>query len=324
MEQPETKKIPVGISACLLGANVRHDGGHKRSQFCTDVLSQYFEFHGVCPEAASGFGTPRRAMHLVETATGIRLRDTHKKGQKAPIDRTPKMAEFTQHYLPSARNLRGFILMQKSPSCGLERVRIYNDQEELLHRNGSGLFASELKKHWPLLPLEEAGRLHDERICENFIERVYVYDDWMRLIETGLTPETLLDFHSRHKFQLLAHDQAIYRQLGPLLANFKGKDLNVISDDYIQAAMRAMTRLATPGAYVNAMQHLTGYLRDSMDKADYAIIHEYINAYQLGHVPLVVPMILIRNGQNHVQQPYLAKQNILNPYPDTLGLRNRL
>ena len=312
-------RIPVGISACLQGQEVRHDGGHKHSRYCTEVLSRYFRFRSLCPEMGAGLATPRPAMHLVDTGQGVRLRAT--RGDK---DFTDLMEGFVAGALDGLADLRGFVLMAKSPSCGMERIRVYREDGEVGRRDASGLFAGALMERYPLMPVEEEGRLNDDRLRENFVERVFIYDDWCRLREAGLTPGGLIEFHSRHKFQLLAHCEATYRRLGPMLADLKNRPLDEIADDYIAAFMPAMAKRISPGAHVNTMLHLVGFLRDQLEQADLTLIHEQIEAYRRGEVPLVVPMTLLRGAQSKVGQPYLARQRYLNPYPDALGLRNRV
>lgn len=311
--------IPVGISACLLGLPVRHDGGHKHARYCTEVLANYFDFRSLCPEMGAGLSAPRKAMHLARRGEQVRLLTTD--GQR---DLTPLMQGFIASTLPLLGRLRGFILMAKSPSCGMERIRLYDERGQVLHRDAQGLFAADLQQAYPLLPVEEAGRLNDDSLRENFIERVFLYDDWCQRVEQGLTPASLIDFHSRHKFQLLAHCQNTYRQLGPLLADLKARPLEEIAADYIAALMAAMKKQVSRGAHVNTLQHLSGFLRDALEPADRALINEQIEAYQQGLVPLVVPMTLLRGALKKAPQPYLAKQDYLVPYPDALGLRNRV
>lgn len=312
-------KIPVGISACLLGLEVRHDKGHKHSRYCTGVLSRYFEFRSLCPEMGAGLSAPRKAMHLKETGEGLRLITTD--GRR---DYTDLMNDFIERALPGLAPLRGYILMAKSPSCGMARVRVYNDGGHVQHRDASGLFAAALQSRYPLMPLEEEGRLNDDALRENFIERVFLYDDWCQLREQGLTARRLIDFHSRHKFQLLAHCQKTYRQLGPLLSDLKARPLDAIAEDYIHAFMAAMKKQVSRGAHVNTLQHLAGFLREELSDTDRALINEQIDAYLRGDVPLIVPMTLLRGGMRKVHQPYLEQQGYLSPYPDDLGLRNRV
>ena len=320
-------RIPVGISACLMGLEVRHDKGHKHSRYCTEVLSSYFEFRSLCPEMGAGMPVPRKAMHLVEPARteqeqgseALRLLTTD--GER---DCTALMQDFIDRTLPSLAPLRGYILMAKSPSCGMERIRVYNVAGNVQRRDASGLFAAALAERYPLMPLEEEGRLNDATLRENFIERVFLYDDWCQMMERGLTAQQLIDFHSRHKFQLLAHCQKTYRELGPMLADMKARPLEDIARDYIQAVMTAMKKRVSRGAHVNTLQHLAGFLRQDLGDADRALINEQIDAYLREEVPLVVPMTLLRGALRKTDQPYLAQQRYLSPYPDPLGLRNRV
>lgn len=312
-------KIPVGISACLLGMEVRHDKGHKRSRYCTDVLSRYFTFRSLCPEMGAGMSAPRKAMHLTEEGGVVRMETTDGKR-----DVTPLMNDFIQRSVPELSSLRGFILTAKSPSCGMERIRHYTPEGNVLHRDGEGLFAAALKREYPLMPLEEAGRLNDDALRENFIERVFLYDDWCQMVEAGLTPKGLIEFHSRHKFQLLAHCQKTYRRLGPLLADLKSGSLEAIAEEYIDGVMLAMKKQVSRGAHVNTLQHLTGFLREDLSQEDRTHINDQIQAYLREEVPLVVPMTLLRGALRKVHLPYVNAQRYLTPYPDALGLRNRV
>ncbi|OEY65472.1 YbgA family protein [Marinobacter sp. X15-166B] len=312
-------KIPVGISACLLGREVRHDGGHKHSRYCTEVLARHFEFHAVCPELESGMGVPRPAIHLREFGTEVRLIES--KGER---DFSAPMEQFIAGALPRLGHLRGYILMAKSPSCGMERIKVHNQAGRVIRRDGRGLFAAALMQAYPSMPVEEEGRLNDDQLKENFIERVFVYDDWLRNVAAELTPKALIDFHTRHKFQLLAHNEKIYRQLGPLLADLKAQPLEALADTYIRGFMTAMTRLVSRGSHVNAMQHLAGYLKDGMPAEDRKMLGEQIEAYHRGELPLIVPMTLLRMAQRREPIAYLSIQDYLSPYPEELGLRNRV
>lgn len=312
--------IPVGISTCLLGKEVRHDGGHKHSRYCTQVLSKHFEFRSICPELEAGLGVPRPAIHLREYPEGLRLVET-----KGTADHTDAMQSFIDEVMPSLANLRGYILMAKSPSCGMERIKVHNEEGRVVHRDGRGMFAEALIKAFPLMPVEEEGRLNDDMLRENFIERVFAYDDWMQNVAGDkLSPQALIEFHTRHKFQLLAHSERIYRQLGPMLGDLKSGPLPDLADRYIHAFMEAMSQKVSRGSHVNAMQHLMGYLRDSMAEEDRKVLMEQIEAYHRGEIPLVVPMTLLRMAQRREPVDYLNTQQYLTPYPDELGLRNKV
>lgn len=312
--------IPVGISTCLLGKEVRHDGGHKHSRYCTQVLSQHFDFQSICPELEAGLGVPRPAIHLREHPDGMRLIET-----KGSADHTDAMQELVNRIMPDLANLRGYILMAKSPSCGMERIKVHNPEGQVVRRDGQGMFAVALMRAYPLMPVEEEGRLNDDALRENFIERVFAYDDWMQNVAGGnLSAKALIEFHTRHKFQLLAHSEKIYRQLGPMLANLKSEALETIASRYIQGFMEAMTKRVSRGSHINVMQHLVGYLRDAMEGEDRKVLMEQIEAYGRGEVPLIVPMTLLRMAQRREPADYLKLQQYLTPYPDGLGLRNKV
>lgn len=313
-------EIPVGISACLLGREVRHDGGHKHSRFCTQVLARHFQFRSICPELEAGLGVPRPAIHLRQFADGLRLIES-----KGTADHTPAMQDFIRTVLPTLADLRGYILMAKSPSCGMERIRIHNEEGQVTSRDGRGMFAQSLMEAYPLMPVEEEGRLNDDALRENFIERVFAYDDWMQNVAgASLSARALIEFHTRHKFQLLAHSEKIYRELGPMLGDLKSEPLAQIADRYIHQFMTAMAKIVSRGSHVNALQHLMGYLRDALGDEDRKVLVEQIEAYHRGEVPLVVPMTLLRMAQRREPVDYLHTQQYLTPYPDELGLRNRV
>ena len=313
-------KIPVGISTCLLGKEVRHDGGHKHSRYCTQVLSRYFDFRSICPELEAGLGVPRPAIHLREYDDGLKLVET-----KGAEDHTESMQGFIDQVMPTLTDLRGYILMAKSPSCGMERIKVHNADGNVTRRDGRGMFAEALIASYPLMPVEEEGRLNDDQLRENFIERVFAYDDWMQNVAgERLAPQALIEFHTRHKFQLLAHSERIYRQLGPMLGDLKSEPLAAIADRYIHQFMEAMTQRVSRGSHVNAMQHLMGYLRDVLEDEERKVLLEQIDAYHRGEVPLVVPMTLLRMAQRREPIDYLTSQHYLSPYPDDLGLRNRI
>ncbi|BES72719.1 DUF523 and DUF1722 domain-containing protein [Marinobacter nanhaiticus D15-8W] len=319
METSAMGNIPVGISACLLGNPVRHDGGHKHSRFCTGVLSRYFDFRSICPELEAGLGVPRPTIHLRELDNGLRLTES-----KGMTDHTDAMRNWIDSRLPQLADLRGYILMAKSPSCGMERIKVHNEKGRVIHREGRGLFAEALMQAYPLMPVEEEGRLNDAHLRENFIERVYAYDDWMRTMEEGPTRAGLVAFHTRHKFQLMAHCEKTYRILGRLIADQKSEAVEAVAERYIQLFMDAMGKKIRRGAHANVMQHMMGFLRNALSPSDRQVISEQIDAYQREEVPLVVPMTLLRMAQRREPVDYLARQDYLNPYPEDLGLRNRV
>lgn len=307
----------LGISACLTGAAVRHDGGHRHARFCTGELARFVTLQPLCPEVAAGLGVPRPAMQLRQRQEGIRLVE-----RRSGEDHTPALERWAAETLPTLATLSGFILMGKSPSCGMARVRGYNEDGSLRDAAQQGVFARALQQHFPLLPVEEAGRLNDPVLRENFIARVFVYHDWQHT--QPRTPAALIAFHTRHKLQLLAHSQQAYRALGKLLGNLRTQALNALAEEYIREMMAALATPARRGAHVNVLQHIAGYFRGRIDADERQAMQEQIGAYLRGEVPLIVPVTLLRQWLRRAPDRYLAGQAYLHPYPDALGLRNSL
>jgi len=316
-------KIPVGISACLTGQPVRFNGGHKRSRFCTDVLSQYFAFRPVCPEVAIGMGTPREPIRLISsTPTSDDIRAV---GVDNPdVDVTSELRHYASDVAAKQQDLCGFIFMQKSPSCGLFGVKRYlpNGHPE---GKAQGIFAQQFSQLNPLLPVEEAGRLNDAGLRENFMVRVFTYREWQRFREEPVTAARLIDFHSRYKYLVMAHSLVMYKETGRLLSNLTG-DLNAVADKYFELLMTGLAKPASRKMHTNTMMHLQGYLKNLMSAADKAELENLIHEYRRGIVPLVVPLTLLKHHLNHHGEAnrYAREQVYLNPHPYELGLRNQL
>lgn len=311
--------IRVGISSCLLGEEVRFDGGHKRDAYVTGTLSQFFEFVPLCPEAAVGLGIPRQPIRLVRRGDGVRA-----VGVKDPgLDPTDALAEFGRQTASGLGDVSGYILKNNSPSCGMERVRIYSEKG-MPERKGVGIFAAALMDALPLLPVEEEGRLGDPVLRENFIERVFVYHRWQRLAEAGLSPGGLVDFHADHKYLIMAHSQAAYRELGRMVADAGSADLSVLADRYVAKLMSTLRKPASARQHVNVLHHLMGYLKRYLDADDRAELVEMIQQYRDGLVPLIVPITLLRHHFRRHPVAYVDRQHYLVPHPKELMLRNRI
>lgn len=316
--EPEAR-IPVGISSCLLGESVRYDGGHKRDTFLVDVLGKHFEFVPYCPEVAIGMGTPRPAIRL--TGDPSRPRAVGVKDES--IDVTEEILDYARSVAATLPRICGYVLKRGSPSCGMERVKVYNGKG-MPSASTSGLYAGVLMESLPLLPMEEEGRLGDAVLRESFVTRVYVYDRWLRLCEAGLTAGGLVDFHTRHKFLLLSHSEVHYRHLGRLVAGAGKADLEALADEYIATLMEGLKRRATRRRHSNVLQHIMGYLKRSIDAGDKEELARIIDEYRRGTIPLVVPMKLIEHHFRRHPDEYMALQVYLNPHPAELGLRNYL
>jgi uncharacterized protein YbgA (DUF1722 family)/uncharacterized protein YbbK (DUF523 family) len=312
------RRIPVGISSCLLGEQVRYNGGHKRSRYCLDVLADCFEFEPFCPEMAIGLGVPREPIRLVGEADEVpRARGTVDQS----IDVTEPLLASGYRIARERSHLRGYILMKGSPSCGMERVKVY-------HPNGmpntadAGVFVRALRETNPVLPVEEEARLNDAVLRENFIARVFAYDDWKTTVEADPSYHNLIQFHSRQKYLLMAHHYQGYRELGRYLANAHELPLEQAMDEYLRGFMAHMSHKATRKTHTNVLMHMLGYLKKSIDAQCKQELLEGIEQYRLGQVPLVVPLALLKHYLKRFGGDYICEQTYLNPYPHELGLRN--
>lgn len=310
------KKIPIGISSCLLGQNVRYDGGNKRDSYITGTLSAYFDFHPFCPEVGIGLGTPRPTLHLVKIDNALRC-----VGIKDPkIDVTDQLRSYAKQQQNFFADLCGYILKKGSPSCGMERVKVYTGVHA--HKNGVGIYAEELMRLNPLLPVEEEGRLGDPGLRENFIQRIYVLYRWKALLAEGLTASSLTHFHARHKLIIMSHED--YRDLGQLLAGLTKANLITIAEQYILQLMTTLKKPSSRKNHVNVLQHIQGYLKKALSADDKAELCEVIERYRNGYIPLIVPLTLLKHHFRKSPDPYIEESYYMSPYPQELQLINQL
>ncbi len=310
------KKIPIGISSCLLGQNVRFDGGHKRDSYIVGTLGEYFDFHAICPEVAIGLGTPRPTIHLVKIADSIRC-----VGIKEPEnDVTERLRDYAAELRPIHADLCGYIVKKDSPSCGMARVKVFTGGQP--HRNGVGIYTEEMMRNNPLMPVEEEGRLGDAGLRENFIQRVYVLHRWKQMLEKGLTVSGLTAFHARHKLIIMSHGD--YRDMGKLIAAATKEDLAVVAGQYILLLMTVLKTVVNRANHVNVLQHIQGYLKKELTAGDKAELCEMIERYRRGEIPLIVPLTLLKHHFRKAPDPYIENSYYMSPYPQELSLINEL
>jgi uncharacterized protein YbgA (DUF1722 family)/uncharacterized protein YbbK (DUF523 family) len=316
----DQRPIRIGISACLLGESVRFDGGHKRDSFLTETFGRFVEWVPVCPEVECGLGTPREAMRLVRGDPGVRLLTV-----KTGVDLTLAMERFSHRRVAELgrEDLSGYVLKKDSPSCGLQRVKVY-DARRPPDRSGRGLFAAALVAAFPHLPVEEEGRLSDPRLRDNFIGRVFAYWRLRGLFRARWTVGDLVRFHTAQKLLLLSHSTEAYRHLGRLVAAAREISRRDLQERYVDGFMRALAQLATPRRHTNVLQHMAGYFKNELHAASKRELADTITDYRLGFVPLVVPLTLIRHQVRMLNVTYLAAQTYLQPHPKELMLRNHV
>ncbi|MGH1460945.1 MAG: YbgA family protein [Neptuniibacter sp.] len=319
MERENEKRlIPVGISSCLLGHEVRYDGGHKRSKYCLNILSDCFEFVPFCPEVSIGLTVPREPIRLVGRSDSPRV-----VGVKNPeLDVTDKLTAYADSVSESHKELSGYILMKGSPSCGMERVKVYHENG-MPNEAGSGVYAAQIMRNNPALPVEEEARLNDPVLRENFITRVFVYSCWQDEVMQSPSLHEVLQFHSRHKYQLMAHSYTGYKKLGQYLANeAPKKPIAEVLSEYILELMGHLKNRANRKTHTNTLIHIMGYLKRDIDSETKQDLLEAIEQYRNSQVNLVVPLALLKHYLKRHGSDYINSQAYLNPYPYELGLRN--
>mgnify|MGYP000250572184 FL=1 len=314
-------KIKVGISSCLLGEKVRFDSGHKKNAYVTDTLNDYFEFTPFCPEVSIGLGIPRETIRLVTVDEEIRC-----VGTKSPdLDVTEELYQSADDQRGWHAELSGYILKKDSPSCGMERVKLYKGIEkgQMAEKSGVGLYAKRLMENFPHLPIEEEGRLSDPRLRENFIQRVYIYSRWQEMEHKGFTLAGLQAFHAQHKYIFMSHNQNEGRILGASLAN-SDKDIETLALDYLGLMMTLLKSIATVKNHVNTLQHIQGYLKNDLDAGDKEELRATIEDYQRFLLPLIVPITLLRHHFRRHPKGYIENSYYLKPHPGELMLLNNI
>lgn len=320
MNNSAQKRPRVGISTCLLGFKVRYDGGHKLDHFLKDTLGKFVDWVHVCPEMEAGFGIPREAFRLVGEVESPRLVTS-----RTAQDVTDRMMAWTQQRLTGLEDesLCGFVFKAKSPSSGMERVKVYNPKG-IPVKQGVGIFARAFMQHFPNLPVEEEGRLHDMVLRENFVVRVFAYSRWRELLQNNPSLGGLVDFHSRHKLLFMAHQPTLATELGGFVARASQRDLDEALAEYEERFMDLLRHRATKKSHTNVLHHVMGYFKKQLSRDEKEELLEVIENYRLGMLPLIVPLTLLNHYQRLYPHNYLERQVYLDPGPLELQLRNHV
>jgi len=311
------EKVKIGISSCLLGNPVRWNAGHKLDRFLTNTLGQFVEYVPVCPEVEAGFGIPRESLRLVGDPERPRLVTF-----KTKTDLTDQMNRWAQKRVRELEkeDLCGFIFKSDSPSSGMIRVKVYSEKG-MPRKIGVGMFARAFMEHFPRIPVEDDGRLHDPAIRENYIERIFTLRRWRDVADNPPKMGKLVDFHTRNKLLLLSHSQKHYRLMGQLVANAQKMPLKELYDQYEQELLAALALKTTLRKNNNVLQHLMGYFKKQLTSDEKQELLEVFGQYNREYVPLLVPLTLINHYVRKYDQPYLKTQTYLNPHPLELKLR---
>jgi uncharacterized protein YbgA (DUF1722 family)/uncharacterized protein YbbK (DUF523 family) len=310
----------LGISSCLLGNPVRWNAGHKLDRFLTNTLGQFVDYVPVCPEVEAGFGVPRESMRLVGDPQNPRLITF-----KSKMDHTDQMLRWARKRVKALEkeDLHGFIFKSDSPSSGMIRVKVYTEKGMPV-KKGVGMFAREFMAHFPLIPAEDDGRLHDAKIRENFIERIFALRRWRERLASGRHMGNLVDFHTRNKLLILSHSPKHYKVMGKLVAEGKQMPMNKLYAQYETTLMEALTLKTTTKKNLNVLQHLMGYFKKQLSSDEKQELLDVFEQYRNEYVPLMVPLTLINHFVRKYDQPYLKLQTYLNPHPVELKLRTHV
>jgi len=313
--------MKLGISACLLGHEVRYNGGHKRNPFLTDLLGRYVEWVPVCPEVEVGMGTPRETVQLIQIDGAV-----HMLASQSGRDWTAGMNRWARRRVQqlAGEELCGYVLKKDSPSCGMERVRLYPEQGSTPARNGRGLFAAALLERFPALPIEEEGRLEDPLLRESFVERIFACHRLQQFFQPRWRIAGLVEFHAAHKLQLMSHQPAAAAALGRLVAEAKTWPREELRRRYEQAFMQLLSRPATVKRHVNVLQHMLGTFKKQLKPEVRQALAARIEEYRRGLVPLIVPVTLLRHYAELEGIAWLQRQTYLEPHPKELMLRNHV
>jgi uncharacterized protein YbgA (DUF1722 family)/uncharacterized protein YbbK (DUF523 family) len=319
-ERVTEKKIRLGISACLLGQPVRYDGGHKLDRFLTETLGQYVEYVPVCPEVECGLTVPRESMRLEGTPESPRLVTIHTKQ-----DLTDRMVQWARKRVLELEkeDLCGFIFKGHSPSSGMERVRVYNEKGMVV-KKGVGMFARVFMDHFPLLPVEEEGRLYNPKLRENFVEQIFTLKRWRERLTKKESRRDLVEFHTQHKLLILSHSPKHYQILGKLAAKAKEFSIKELYRQYQSLLMEALRQKTTPKKNANVLMHMMDYFKEQLSSEEKQELLEVIDRYRQEYIPLIVPITLIQHYVRKYDQPCLKEQGYLHPHPLELQLRNHV
>ncbi len=312
--------VKIGVSTCLLGENVRYDGGHQLDRFVRDTLGRFVEYVPVCPEVECGLSIPREAMRLVGDAEDPKLLT-----QKTKIDHTERMKSWAKKRLCELEkeDLCGFIFKKNSPSSGLFRVKVYNETGQPA-KSGTGIWARAFTEHFPLVPVEEDGRLNDPALRENFIEQIFAMKRWRDTLAKPKKVGAVVDFHTKHKLLLLSHSPVHYRSMGKLVAGAKKLSIDALYRQYETLLVEALRLKPTKKKHTNVLQHMMGYFKKDLTADEKQEILEILDDYKNELVPLIVPVTLFNHYVRKYGQPYLAQQVYLKPHPTELKLRNHV
>ena len=312
--------MKLGVSACLIGTQCRYDGVGASDKFIVDVLAKYFETSAYCPETII-WGSPREAIRQTLSETGELKIVT---STKTPKDVTQELQNVSVECANKIQNddLCGFILKSSSPTCGLERVKVYKPFNAPSVKNGVGVFAQQIKEKYPYLPVEEEGRLIDPWLRENFLMQIFAYQDLHNFLKSNPTFNDLVIFHTSYKYLIYSKAQKSYTTLGRIVANKEKKQLDEILLEYKEEFLKAISLKGNVNKTYNVLLHMFGYFKKLITKEEKEDILQALQEFKDKIIPLIAVMKIINLYVKRFDVQYLKVQKFLNPYPKELSLRS--
>ncbi|KDN96785.1 YbgA family protein [Hydrogenovibrio marinus] len=316
-------RLKVAVSDCLRGTECRYNGGHAQNDFVNHHLAKYADFYPFCPEAAV-IGTPRETIRLVGEPQGIRV-----KGHKSETDYTDGLKAYGEKIIPKLleRQLDAAVVKSRSPSCGLERIKVYQPNGEWHGSKDpmtSGLFTGQLQAAAPYLAVEEESRLQDAWLRENFMLHAFTSARWRELLASTPNLADFQAFHRDHKYLLLSKNETLYREMGPLVANTRTENLSESLAAYQEKLFELLAHRSTKGQVRNVLDHVYGYFKDQLSAEEKAHYQETVTEFVEGIVPLIAVVKILEQFLNHYGSEYLASQVFFHPYPPDLALRSEV
>ena len=310
--------MKIAVSGCLLGEEIRFNGGHSHDRFVTQSLGKYVEFVSFCPENLA-FGTPRPTIRLVENEND----GYYVQSSNGNSDVTEQLLLTNNIELKKIQDdtIRGIIFKSKSPSCGFGSAMVYRTNGYSKEKN-DGLFVKMCKEHFPLLPMEEEARLNDPWLRENFIMQLFAYDDFENFKASDPAMKDLVSFHQSYKFMLQAKNEMMYRELGQIAANHERLKFEEVLRQYEILFKTAIAQKSSIGKNRNVLEHMAGFVKDKITPIEKEMLHEQIREYADKIVPLIAPLSRLHMFAKSYNVAYLLDQKFLHPYPKELALRS--
>lgn len=309
-------KISIGVSSCLVGNNVRYNGGNCHKSYITGAYANYFDYKVVCPEVAAGLGVPRPTLFLVED---IEKDILAVKTNKTHVDVTDKLKQAVNKLVSNLGTVYGFILKAKSPSCGVATARVFDESHGYTGKKADGLFVRALKQYDPLLPIEDDGKLTDKTLKDHFLRKVFCYYDLRTTFMACSNITEMMEYHSKHKILLRMHNNKVKKVLGHMLSEAGNRaDINELKQKYVELFMQAIASPAKRGAHYMALQNVLREINKKLSKSQRQYLQEILNKYKDCKVSWDVPVSIIKMYLLEIELPYLNKQSYLNPYPEEL------